>query len=58
MQNSDAPSFIIEKIEDHDDGSCTIHMDMDIETLKIFASIGIKQVLLDEAKKVLKENDP
>ena len=50
--------FIIESIEDHDDGSCTIHMDMDIETLKIFASIGIKQVLLDEAKKVLKENDP
>ena len=51
-------SFVIESIEDHDDGSCTIHMDMDIETLKVFASIGIKQVLMDEAKKVLKENDP
>jgi hypothetical protein len=55
---STTKSFVIESIEDHDDGSCTIHMDMDIETLKVFASIGIKQVLMDEAKKVLKENDP
>lgn len=50
-------NFIIEKIEDHDDGSCTIHMDMDMDTLKYFAGIGVQKVLLDHANKVLKEDD-
>lgn len=50
-------NFIIEKIEDHADGSCTIHMDMDIDTLKYFAGIGVQKVLMDHAKKVIKEND-
>jgi hypothetical protein len=49
-------NFIVEKIEDHDDGSCTIHFDMDIETLKYFAGIGVQKVLLDHAKKIVKED--
>jgi hypothetical protein len=50
-------NFIVDKIEDHEDGSCTIHFDMDMDTLKYFAGIGVQKVLMDHAKKVIKEND-
>lgn len=46
----------IVEIIDNDDGSCTVTFDMDQETLKIFAGIGINKVLLDSADKVIKEN--
>lgn len=50
-------NFIVDKIEDHEDGSCTIHFDMDMDTLKYFAGIGVQKVLMDHAKKVIKEDD-
>lgn len=56
MAKKKKQSFIVDKVEDHEDGSCTIHVDMDMETLKTFAAIGLKKVLLDEAERVMKEN--
>lgn len=50
-------SFIVDSIVDHEDGSATITVDMDMDTLKLFASIGLKKVLTDAAEKIKKEND-
>lgn len=49
-------SFIVESIVDHPDGSATINVDMDMDTLKIFASIGLKKVLIDYAEKIIEED--
>ena len=40
-------------IEDNDDGSATIIVDMDQETLKKFASIGIIKVLKDSVEDII-----
>lgn len=44
-------------ISDNDDGSATLTLDIDYETLKAFAKIGILKVLTDEANKVIKEHE-
>lgn len=49
-------SFIVDSIVDHPDGSATITVDMDMDTLKLFASIGLKKVLVDYAEKIVKED--
>lgn len=49
-------SFIVDSIVDHEDGSATINVDMDMDTLKLFASIGLKKVLIDYAEKIKEEN--
>ena len=43
----------VESIQDHEDGSATISFEVGIEALKLFASIGIQQVLLESAKGVI-----
>ena len=43
-------------IKDNDDGSATIIVDMDQETLKIFAGIGITKALKDSAEDINKIN--
>jgi hypothetical protein len=49
----------VESIEDHEDGSATISFEVGLETLKMFASIGIQQVLLETAKDILNgHSDP
>ena len=40
-------------IKDNDDGSATITVDMDQETLKTFAGIGILKVLKDSAEDII-----
>lgn len=52
----DNPEFTIDRIEDHDDGSATLYVDMSQHTLKIFASIGLHKVIMDATKITLKEN--
>lgn len=54
---SSTKSFFVESIVDHPDGSATINLDMDMDTLKYFASIGVKKVLLDYAQKTIKSAD-
>jgi len=44
-------------IEDNDDGSATLTVDMDQETLKKFASIGIIKVLKDNAEDIINNVD-
>lgn len=44
-------------IDDNDDGSATLTIDIDYETLKAFAKIGILKVLTDEANRVIKEHE-
>lgn len=46
-------SVTVEHIEEHPDGSCTISFDMGVEAMKIFAALGLQQVLTDKANEVL-----
>ena len=40
-------------VTDHPDGSCTLVIDMDVEAMKVFAIIGLHQVLIEKAKEVI-----
>ena len=42
-------SFEVVSIVDNDDGSAMVVLEMDFEMLKIFASIGLMEVLLAKA---------
>jgi predicted site-specific integrase-resolvase len=44
-------------ISDNDDDTATLTLDIDYETLKAFAKIGILKVLTDEANRVIKEHE-
>lgn len=44
-------------IEDNDDGSATLTVDMDQETLKKFASVGIIKVLKDSVEDIVNNVD-
>lgn len=46
-------SFIIQNIEDQEDGSAILTIDMSYEMLKIFAKIGLLSVIEEAASKVL-----
>ncbi len=46
----------ITNISDNEDGSVTVTLDIDYESLKAFASIGILKVLTDEANRVIEEH--
>jgi hypothetical protein len=46
----------ITNISDNEDGSVTVTLDIDYESLKAFASIGILKVLSDEANRVIEEH--
>ena len=48
----------VEDIVDHDDGSATITVTMDYDTLLIFARKGLLATLKESADKVLEENVP
>lgn len=50
-------SFVIEKIEEQEDGSAIITVDVSYEMLKVFAEIGFLKVLEEAAKKVLDEKE-
>jgi len=57
---NDEPVKTVGRIEvvsmtDHEDGSATIVFDMDAESLKKFAEIGLLKVLTDHANNVLRE---
>ena len=43
----------VEKITEHDDGSCTIAFNVDNETLIQFAQIGLLKVLTDAASETV-----
>jgi len=49
--------FVVESIEEQDDGSAILKVDMSYETLKAFAAIGLRKVLEDAASEVIKENE-
>jgi len=46
--------FDIVNIEDKDDGSVILTIDMDRETMLIFAEIGIMKTIIDAANGVVK----
>ena len=46
-------SVVVEDIEDHEDGSCTIQFEMSAEAVKFFAAIGLQKVLADKAMEVI-----
>ena len=39
-------------IADHEDGSCTVEFYMSVEAMKVFATIGLHQVLIEKAKEI------
>lgn len=43
----------IVSVRDNDDGSVSIAVDMDIESLKVFASIGLLEVFKSKAMEVI-----
>lgn len=43
----------VEKIVDHPDGTATITFDVSLEALKVFAAIGLHQLLIEKAKEIL-----
>jgi exosome complex RNA-binding protein Rrp42 (RNase PH superfamily) len=50
------PNVEIVSMEDTVDGELRMELDMDYETMKLFAKKGIYQVLVDAAKKVIDEH--
>lgn len=57
---NDEPVKNVSRIEvvsmtDHEDGSATVVFDMDAESLKKFAEIGLLKVLTDHANNILKD---
>lgn len=46
-------SVTVADIVDHDDGSATIRFDIGPEALKMFATIGLQQCLIDKAREIL-----
>lgn len=49
------PYLEIVSIEDNDDGSATVVFDVDQETLKHFAGIGLLKIIRDSAEMILNE---
>lgn len=47
----------VDDMVDHEDGSCTIGFSMDAKSIRTFAEIGVKKVLIDECNRILSEND-
>lgn len=47
----------VDDMVDHEDGSCTIGFSMDAKSIRTFAEIGMKKVLIDECNRILSEND-
>jgi hypothetical protein len=45
--------IIVDKIVDNPDGSATITFDMSVEALKVFAAIGLQQLLIEKAKEIV-----
>ena len=50
------PTIEVVEIEDTVDGGLNVVLDMDYETMKIFAKKGIYQALVDAANKIVKEH--
>lgn len=46
-------SLEVVEITDHDDGSCTIEVDMDFNTMMRFAKIGLMYVLKSKAMEAI-----
>jgi hypothetical protein len=47
----------VDDMVDHEDGSATIGISMDQNSIKLFAEIGILKVLTDESKRIIANND-
>jgi len=45
------------EIVDHDDGSCTLKIDMDDQTQNALLQYAIKHILLEAVQKTIKENE-
>lgn len=43
----------VTNITDNPDGSATIMFDMGVEAMKVFAAIGLQQVLIENAKEII-----
>lgn len=52
------PHVEIEEMVDNPDGSSNIIVNADIKTMRLFASIGLQQVLIEAAQKVIDEQIP
>lgn len=46
-------SFDVVSIVDNFDGTVNVVLDMDLETLKVFASIGLMEVFREKAKEII-----
>jgi hypothetical protein len=47
----------VDDMVNHEDGSATIGISMDQNSMKLFAEIGILKVLTDESKRIIANND-
>lgn len=45
------------KVVDNEDGSATVEFDMDEDSLRVFAKIGVLKALSDAAKEAVDERD-
>jgi hypothetical protein len=53
---TDVKSFIeVVSVVENEDGSMSVTFDMDQESMKAFAKIGLLKVLMDHANETLKE---
>lgn len=55
---SGEPLVELIEVAEHDDGSATITLEVDFETLKRFAGLYMRQVLVEAAERVLVSEPP
>lgn len=51
-----AKSLFVDSIEDQEDGSAIVRVDMDYDTMKIFAKRGLYAAIKEAAEKIVKEH--
>lgn len=55
-KKSRVPKIEVLSLTDLEDGGAYVTFDMDHETMKLFATIGLRKALVDEANRILEEN--
>ncbi len=56
-ENDEKSIIRVDDLVDHEDGSCTIGLTIDIKSMRLFAEIGILKVLTDESRRIIADND-
>lgn len=49
-------SIVVENVEDQPDGSAVVHVDMDHETMRLFAKRGLYAAIKEAAEKIVEEH--